>query len=69
MAKYINKTLVPRNFVARELRTLRGGTHQSEARRSNKSMVDSELENWRDDLEFERTLISKTDQAKSPANK
>ena len=59
MPRRIGSTLVPRNPVARTLATRRGGAHEktkTSERRNVRNSVNNQLENWREDLEFEREL-------------
>lgn len=59
MPRRIGSTLVPRNPVARTLATRRGGAHdtsKSSERRNVRNHLNDQLENWREDLEFEREL-------------
>jgi len=59
MSKKIGTTLVPRNPVARSPLLKRGGAHtqsKTSARRQVRQTIESQLEDWRDDLEFERSL-------------
>lgn len=59
MPKKIGATIVPRNPVARSPLLKKGGAHQvtkTVERRNNRQAVESQLEDWRDDLAFERSL-------------
>lgn len=59
MPKKIGTTIVPRNPVARSPLLKKGGAHQvtkTVERRNNRQAVESLLEDWRDDLNFERSL-------------
>lgn len=52
-------TLVPRNPVARSPLLRKGGAHQqtkTNQRRNASQALEGQLEDWRDDLEFERSL-------------
>ena len=52
-------TAVPRNPVARSPLLKKGGAHQetqTNLRRGAKQALEAQLEDWRDDLEFERSL-------------
>lgn len=61
MTRRIGNTIAPRNPVARALATRRGsGAHQSgrtSQRQHSQAAVRNELEDWRDDVEFEEELI------------
>lgn len=59
MPKKIGTTIVPRNPVARSPLLKKGGAHQTTKttdRRNVRQAVKSQLEDWREDLEFERSL-------------
>lgn len=59
MSKKIGTTLVPRNPVARSPLLKRGGAHRTSktsARRQHRQALESQLDDWRDDIEFERSL-------------
>jgi len=59
MSKKVGTTLVPRNPVARSPLLRRGGAHsqsKTSARRQVRDNIESQLDNWREDLEFERSL-------------
>lgn len=59
MPKKIGTTFVPRNPVARSPLLKKGGAHQTTKttdRRNVRQAVKSQLEDWRGDLEFERSL-------------
>ena len=59
MPKKIGTTIVPRNPVARSPLLKKGGAHQvtkTTDRRNTRQAVKSQLEDWRDDLAFERSL-------------
>lgn len=59
MSKKIGTTVVPRNPVARSPLLKKGGAHQTTKttdRRNTRQEVKSQLEDWRDDLAFERSL-------------
>jgi len=60
MPKLIGNTITPRNPVARALANRGGsGAHQaapSGHRQRSKTAVRNDIEDWRDDLEFERSL-------------
>ncbi len=52
-------TVVPRNPVARSPLLRKGGAHQeskTNQRRDARYVLNQQLEDWRDDLEFERSL-------------
>lgn len=52
-------TTVPRNPVARSPLLRKGGAHQetkTSQRRNARHVLDGQLEGWREDLEFERSL-------------
>lgn len=57
-------TLVPRNPVARSAQMNKGGVHQetkTSQRQHARQALGAELESWRDDLEFERSLKADED--------
>jgi len=64
MPSRINKNLIlpslkPRNPVARSPLLRRGGAHQTSKtslRRDARQALDTQLDDWREDLEFERSL-------------
>ena len=59
MPRKIANTVVPRNRVAPSPLMKKGGVHEKSAtskRRAAKSIVDAELEDWREALAFEREL-------------
>ncbi len=59
MPRRINNTLVPRNPTARTLANCRGGAHQksrSSARQERREALRGHLDDWREELEFERQL-------------
>lgn len=59
MPKKIGTTIVPRNPVARSPLLKKGGAHQSikmTDRRNSRQAVKSQLDDWRNDLQFERSL-------------
>lgn len=52
-------TIVPRNPVARSPLLQKGGAHQTTKtsdRRNARQALEGQLEDWREDLEFERSL-------------
>ena len=54
-------TVVPRNPVARSPLMKKGGVHEKSKtakRRENNQALKSQLEDWREELEFERSLRS-----------
>lgn len=54
-------TLVPRNPVARSPLLRKGGAHEkskTSQRRQQRAAIQTQLEDWREDLEFERSLRS-----------
>ena len=54
-------TVVPRNPVARSPLMRKGGVHEKSKtakRRENNQALKSQLEDWREELEFERSLRS-----------
>jgi hypothetical protein len=56
---YRGTTLVPRNPIARSPLLRKGGAHQetkTKQRRNARQALESQLEDWRDELEFERSL-------------
>lgn len=61
MTRRTGNTIPPRNPVARALATRRGsGAHQqgrTSQRQHSQAAVRNELEDWRDDVEFEKELI------------
>jgi len=57
-------TAVPRNPVARSPLLRKGGVHQetkTNQRRNARQALEGQLEDWRDDLEFERSLKADDD--------
>ncbi len=59
MPKKIGTTIVPRNPVARSPLLKKGGAHQiskTAGRRNNRQVLKNQLDDWRDDLNFERSL-------------
>jgi len=57
-------TTVPRNPVARSPLLRKGGAHQeskTNERRNARQALENQLEDWRDDLEFERALKANDD--------
>jgi hypothetical protein len=63
MPKKIGTTIVPRNPVARSPLLKKGGAHQvtkTTDRRNTRQAVKSQLEDWRDDLAFERSLMDES---------
>ena len=57
-------TVVPRNPVARSPLMRKGGVHEKSKtakRRENNQALKSQLEDWREELEFERSLRSNSD--------
>ena len=59
MPKKIGTTLVPRNPVARSPLLRRGGAHsdsKTNSRRQVRAKLESQVEGWREDLQFERSL-------------
>lgn len=52
-------TQVPRNPVARSPLLKKGGAHEpskTTQRRNDKHALETQLENWREELDFERSL-------------
>lgn len=59
-------TIVPRNPVVRSPLMRKGGVHEKSKtakRRQNSQALKSQLEDWREELEFERSLRSNSEQA------
>ena len=59
-------TLVPRNPVARSPLLRKGGVHEEskkDERRNAKQALEQQLGDWRDDLDFERSLKADEDSA------
>ncbi len=59
-------TIVPRNPVVRSPLMRKGGAHEKSKtakRRQNSQALKSQLEDWREELEFERSLRSNSEQA------
>ncbi len=57
-------TTVPRNPVARSPLLRKSGAHQetkTSQRRNARYALNTQLEDWRDDLEFERSLRGEND--------
>lgn len=57
--RIIGTTLVPRNPVARSPLLRKGGAHQetkTNQRRNARQALDGQLEGWREELAFERSL-------------
>ena len=65
MPKKIGTTFVPRNPIARSPLLKKGGAHQTTKttdRRNTRQVVKSQLDDWRDDLQFERSLKDESSQ-------
>lgn len=65
MATQNARTLVPRNPVARSPLLRKGGVHEKSKtakRQINRQSVKSQLNDWREELEFERSLRSNSEQ-------
>ena len=66
----VNKTrgtIVPRNPVVRSPLMKKGGVHEKSKtakRRQNSQALKAQLEDWREELEFERSLRSNSIQLK-----
>ncbi len=59
-----NHKIKPRNPVARSPLMKKGGVHEKSktvVRRGKKAAMNKEVEDWRDDVEFERSLKSSED--------
>jgi len=59
MPRVIGNTLVPRNPVAKTLRNQRGGAHtesRSAVRQQKRQSLRQELDDWREELDFERRV-------------
>lgn len=59
MPKKIGTTLVPRNPVARSPLLKKGGAHQTTQtsdRRRDRQSLNRQMEDWREELAFERSL-------------
>lgn len=59
MPRRVGNTIVPRNPVARSAALRRGGMHRrgrTSERQSSRARVKELLEDWREELEFERGL-------------
>jgi len=57
--RVVGNTIVPRNPVARSPLLHKGGVHQetkTNQRRNARQALEGQLEDWREDLEFERSL-------------
>lgn len=62
MPGQIANTIVPRNQVAQSPLMKKGGVHEKSAtskRRESKAIVEAELEDWREAVEFEREVLKK----------
>jgi len=61
MANKTRGTIVPRNPVVRSPLMKKGGVHEKSKtakRRQNSQALKAQLEDWREELEFERSLRS-----------
>ena len=61
MAIKTRGTIIPRNPVARSPLMKKGGVHEKSKtakRRQNNQALKAQLEDWREELEFERSLRS-----------
>ena len=64
-------TLVPRNPVARSPLMKKGGVHEKSKtakRRQSRQTVNDQLEHWREEVEFERSLRSNSSHTLSMLN-
>jgi len=64
MPRVVKGTTVPRNPVALSPLMRKGGVHEKSAttkRREAKAAVESELEDWREAVEFEREMLKDLD--------
>lgn len=73
MPRRIGNTLAPRNPVARALASRGGGgahqTNRTSQRQQSRAAVQNEIDDWREDLEFERSLSKQqTDDAGDSGN-
>ena len=65
------ETVRPRNPVARSPLLRKGGVHEKTKtvkRRDTKQKIEAELESWRGDVDFERSLKKKEDKKKTQSD-